>query len=126
MEWLRLIARGSAGHGSMLQPDNAVTELAEPVARIGRHEWPVRLTPAAQAFLEEAGTALGIDFDQNDYRDFIAKLGPISRMVGATLTNTANPTMLNPGYKVNVVPHVTAAQVHVSFLPLPDDEFLAD
>ena len=46
MAWLRLTARGTAGHGSMLQPDNAVTELAEAVARIGRHEWPVRLTPA--------------------------------------------------------------------------------
>src|SRR5262249_41015944 len=59
MAWLRLVARGTAGHGSMLQPDNAVTELAETVARIGRHEWPVRPTPAAQAFLEEAAAALG-------------------------------------------------------------------
>src|SRR5580693_4448476 len=40
ISWLRLTARGTAGHGSMLQPDNAVTELAETVARMGRHEWP--------------------------------------------------------------------------------------
>ena len=45
MAWLRLTARGTAGHGSLLQRDNAVTELAETVARIGRHEWPIRLTP---------------------------------------------------------------------------------
>src|SRR5258708_6313413 len=126
MAWLRLIARGTAGHGSMLQPDNAVTELAETVARIGRHEWPVRLTPAAQGFVEEAGTALGIDFDQNDYRDFIANVGPISRMVGATLTNTANPTMLNAGYTVNVGPQVAAAQVDGRFLPGYEEEFLAE
>ena len=62
MAWLRLIARGTAGHGSMLQPDNAVTELAEAVARIGRHEWPVRLTPAAQAFLEAACDGAGDRF----------------------------------------------------------------
>ncbi len=37
MAWMRLTARGTAGHGSMLQPDNAVTEIAETVARIGRH-----------------------------------------------------------------------------------------
>jgi acetylornithine deacetylase/succinyl-diaminopimelate desuccinylase-like protein len=126
MAWLRLVARGTAGHGSMLQPDNAVTELAEAVARIGRHEWPVRLTPAAQAFLEEAATALGIDLSQSDYRDLVAKLGPISRMVGATLTNTANPTMLNAGYKVNVVPQVAAAQVDGRFLPGYEEEFLAE
>jgi acetylornithine deacetylase/succinyl-diaminopimelate desuccinylase-like protein len=126
MAWLRLVARGTAGHGSMLQPDNAVTELAEAVARIGRHEWPIRLTPAAQAFLEEAATALGIDTSQSDYRDLIAKLGPISRMVGATLTNTANPTMLDAGYKVNVVPQVAAAQVDGRFLPGYEEEFLAE
>ncbi len=126
MAWLRLVARGTAGHGSMLHPDNAITELAEAVARVGRHEWPVRLTPAAQAFLEEAAAALGIEFRQNDYRDLIAKLGPISRMVGATLTNTANPTMLNAGYKVNVVPQVAAAQVDGRFLPGYEEEFFAE
>jgi acetylornithine deacetylase/succinyl-diaminopimelate desuccinylase-like protein len=126
MAWLRLVARGTAGHGSMLQPDNAVTELAETVARIGRHEWPVRLTPAAQAFLEEAAAALGIDFGPGSYRDLIAKIGPISRMVGATLTNTANPTMLSAGYKVNVVPQVAAAQVDGRFLPGYEEEFFAE
>jgi acetylornithine deacetylase/succinyl-diaminopimelate desuccinylase-like protein len=126
MAWLRLTARGTAGHGSMLQPDNAVTELAEAVARIGRHEWPVRLTPAAQGFLEAAAAALGIETDQGDYRDLISKLGPISRLVGATVTNTANPTVLNAGYKVNVVPQVATAQVDGRFLPGHEDEFFAE
>jgi acetylornithine deacetylase/succinyl-diaminopimelate desuccinylase-like protein len=126
MAWLRLTARGTAGHGSMLQPDNAVTELAEAVARIGRHEWPVRLTPAAQAFLEAAAEALGIDVDRSNYRDLISKLGPISRLVGATVTNTANPTVLNAGYKVNVVPQVATAQVDGRFLPGHEDEFFTE
>ena len=43
---MRLTARGTAGHGSMINPDNAVTELAEAVGRLGRHEWPVRLLPS--------------------------------------------------------------------------------
>jgi acetylornithine deacetylase/succinyl-diaminopimelate desuccinylase-like protein len=125
MAWMRLLARGTAGHGSMLQPDNAVTELAETVARVGRHEWPVRLTAAAQAFFDEAARALGIDAP-SDYRDLIAKIGPVARMVGATLTNTANPTMLNAGYKVNVVPQVAAAQLDGRFLPGYEDEFFAE
>ena len=33
---------GGPGHGSMINDDNAVTALCEAVARIGRHEWPVR------------------------------------------------------------------------------------
>jgi acetylornithine deacetylase/succinyl-diaminopimelate desuccinylase-like protein len=123
--WLRLIARGTAGHGSMLQPDNAVTEIAEAVARIGRYEWPLRLTPPVQVFLDEAADALGLDMTQNDYHGLITKIGPIARMVGATLTNTANPTMLTAGSKVNVVPQTAEAQVDGRFLPGSEDEFFA-
>jgi len=126
MAWMRLTTRGTAGHGSMLQPDNAVTELAEAVARLGRHQWPTRLTPAVQAFLAEACSALGIEFTQNDSSEVLGKLGPIARMVGATLTNTVNPTMLSAGYKVNVVPQSATAQVDGRFLPGYEEEFLAE
>src|ERR1700729_260051 len=78
MAWMRITARGAARHGSMLQPDNAVTDLAEAVARIGRHEWPVRLTTAMQGFLEAAAAALGIDPRQTEPRELIAKGGAIS------------------------------------------------
>jgi acetylornithine deacetylase/succinyl-diaminopimelate desuccinylase-like protein len=127
MAWLRLTAHGTAGHGSMLQPDNAVTAVAETVARIGRHEWPVRLTPSARAFLDAAAAALGMPgISQNEYPAVLAKLGPLSRMVGATLSNTANPTMLNAGYKVNVIPQAATAEVDGRFLPGCEDEFLAE
>jgi acetylornithine deacetylase/succinyl-diaminopimelate desuccinylase-like protein len=126
MAWLRLTARGTAGHGSMLQPDNAVTEVAEAVARIGRHEWPVRLTPAVREFLLAACDALGIEFSQNNARELLGKLGPIGKMVGATFSHTANPTMLNAGYKVNVVPQSASAQVDGRFLPGPEDDLFAE
>ena len=126
MAWMRLTTRGTAGHGSMLHPDNAVTELAEAITRIGRHEWPVRLTPAVTAFLEAACEALGVSFPSNEPATVLAKIGPIARMVGATLTNTANPTMLSAGYKVNVVPQAASAHVDGRFLPGLEDEFLAE
>jgi acetylornithine deacetylase/succinyl-diaminopimelate desuccinylase-like protein len=126
MAWMRLTARGTAGHGSLLQPDNAVTELAETVARIGRHEWPTVFTPSARAFLEAASEALGVEFTPGAAPQVLAKLGPLARMVGATLTNTANPTMLNAGYKVNVVPQVAAAEVDGRFLPGHEEEFFAE
>jgi acetylornithine deacetylase/succinyl-diaminopimelate desuccinylase-like protein len=126
MAWMRLTARGTAGHGSMLQPDNAVTEIAEAIARIGRHEWPVRETEAAFAFAREACAALGVDFSAEDPAGVLAKLGPIARMVGATMTNTANPTMLSAGYKVNVIPQVASAQVDGRFLPGHEDEFFRE
>jgi acetylornithine deacetylase/succinyl-diaminopimelate desuccinylase-like protein len=138
MAWLRLTLRGAAGHGSMRHPHNVVTELAETVARIGRHEWPTRLTPAAQEFLEAAADALGIEPGQSTgpgqgaqpgpdlVRQVLEKLGPLARMIGATVSNTANPTILNAGYKVNVIPGLATADVDGRFVPGYGDEFLAE
>jgi acetylornithine deacetylase/succinyl-diaminopimelate desuccinylase-like protein len=126
MAWMRLSAQGTAGHGSMINTDNSVTDIAEAVARIGRYEWPVRETEAAFAFAREACKALGVDFDPKDPAAVLGKLGPIAKMVGATLTNTANPTMLSAGYKVNVVPQVATAQVDGRFLPGHEDEFFRE
>jgi acetylornithine deacetylase/succinyl-diaminopimelate desuccinylase-like protein len=123
MAWMRLTARGTAGHGSMINKNNAVTEVAEAVARVGRHEWPIRQTEAAFAFARAACEALGIEFDAADPVAVLGKLGPIAKIVGATLTNTANPTMLSAGHKVNVVPQVAAAQVDGRFLPGVEAEF---
>jgi acetylornithine deacetylase/succinyl-diaminopimelate desuccinylase-like protein len=110
----------------MLNTDNAVTALADAVARIGQYSWPVQLTPAVRAFLTEASAALGMEFSQNGPRDVIGKVGSIGRLVGATLTNTANPTMLAAGYKVNVVPQVATAQLDGRFLPGHEEDFLAE
>jgi acetylornithine deacetylase/succinyl-diaminopimelate desuccinylase-like protein len=123
MAWLRLTARGTAGHGSMVQPDNAVTELAEAVARIGRHEWPTRLIPSVQEFLEGACLALGTNFDHNNPGESLGNIGPVARMIGATLKNTANPTGLRAGYKVNVIPQTASADIDGRFLPGYEDEF---
>jgi acetylornithine deacetylase/succinyl-diaminopimelate desuccinylase-like protein len=126
MAWMRLTARGTAGHGSMIQPDNAVTELAEAIGRLGRHEWPVRLLPSVRAFLEGAAEALGIEFIRNDPGLLLSKIGTVSRIVGATLRNTVNPTVLKAGYKVNVVPQTATAEVDGRFLPGYEDEFYAE
>jgi acetylornithine deacetylase/succinyl-diaminopimelate desuccinylase-like protein len=124
--WLRLTARGTAGHGSMVQPDNAVTELAEAIGRLGRHEWPLRLLPSAAAFLEGAAQALGIEFIPNDPGPLLSKIGSLSRVIGATLRNTVNPTVLKAGYKVNIVPQAATAEVDGRFLPGHQDEFFAE
>ena len=118
--WMRLTAKGRAGHGSMLNDDNAVTELAEAVGRIGRHKWPVRLTPTVQAFFEEV---FGREVKAEDAEAAVATLGPLARMIGATLRNTTNPTMLQAGYKANVIPQAATAHVDGRFLPGYEDEF---
>lgn len=125
MAWMRLTARGRAGHGSMLNDDNAVTELCEAVARLGRHRFPIRVTKTVRIFLEELSDALGVPLDPDDMDATVAKLGPMAKLIGATLRNTVSPTMLSAGYKVNVIPQGAEAQVDGRFLPGFEDEFFA-
>jgi len=115
--WLRLRVRGRAGHGSMLHEDNAVTMLAEAVARLGRHRFPLVLTESVREFLAGISELSGLEFPEDDLDGAVTKLGSIARAVGATLRDTANPTMLDAGYKANVIPSVAEAVVDCRVLP---------
>lgn len=126
MHWMRLTVDGTAGHGSMTNKDNAITELCEAVARLGRHKFPVRVTKTTRAFLDELGDALGTELDPEDMEETLAKLGGIAKIIGATLQNTAAPTQLGAGYKINVIPGQATAHVDGRFLPGHEEEFLAD
>jgi acetylornithine deacetylase/succinyl-diaminopimelate desuccinylase-like protein len=125
MAWMRLTARGHAGHGSMRHPDNAVTALTAAVARIGTHEWPVRLTPSMQVLLASVGELAGIEATPETAEQLVDEFGTATRMLGAVIRNTTNPTMLAAGYKVNVVPGEATAHVDGRFLPGHEDEFFA-
>ncbi|WP_174537394.1 M20/M25/M40 family metallo-hydrolase [Micromonospora chalcea] len=122
IDWLRLHARGRPGHGSMMHDDNAVTALAEAVARIGRHRFPVVMTDTVRAFLAEVSDVLGIEIDPDDPETAIAKLGPIANIIGATIRNTANPTRLAAGYKDNVIPGRATATIDCRSLPGQSEE----
>jgi acetylornithine deacetylase/succinyl-diaminopimelate desuccinylase-like protein len=126
MHWMRLTVDGTAGHGSMTNSDNAITELCEAVGRLGRHRFPVRVTKTVRSFLDELSDALGTELDPEDMEETLAKLGGIAKIIGATLQNTAAPTQLGAGYKVNVIPGQATAHVDGRFLPGHEEEFLAD
>ncbi|WP_369226649.1 M20/M25/M40 family metallo-hydrolase [Streptomyces sp. R39] len=123
--WLKLTARGRAGHGSKVNKENAVTRLAAAVTRIGDHQWPLRLTPTVSAALTELAALYGIEPDLTDVDVLLDKLGPAARLVEATVRNSANPTMLNAGYKVNVIPGEAVAFVDGRYLFGTEDEFRA-
>lgn len=117
--WMRLTAKANAGHGSFLHENNAVTILAQAVARLGAHTFPLVLSDSVREFLAAAAEESGLDFDPEspDLDGTLAKLGSISRIVGATLRDTANPTMLKAGYKANVIPQTAEAVVDCRVVP---------
>jgi acetylornithine deacetylase/succinyl-diaminopimelate desuccinylase-like protein len=115
--WLRLRTRGTAGHASMLHTDNAVTKLAAAVTRLERHRFPLILTPPVRDFLAGVAEVTGVPFDADDPEAAVARLGHLSRMIGATLRDTATVTTFEAGYKANVVPSVAKATVDGRMLP---------
>jgi acetylornithine deacetylase/succinyl-diaminopimelate desuccinylase-like protein len=117
IRWMKLRVRGTAGHGSMIHRDNAVTKLSEAVGRLGNHRFPIVLTDSVRELLAGVTEITGWDFPEDDLEGSVAKLGNISRMIGATLRDTANPTMLTAGYKANVIPSVAEAAVDCRILP---------
>jgi acetylornithine deacetylase/succinyl-diaminopimelate desuccinylase-like protein len=125
MAWLDLIAEGRAGHGSLRHDQNAITELSAAVARIGTYQWPRKITDPQRAFLEAVAEAFEVDLDPDRVEETLAHLGGIARMVAATMSNTANPTMLSAGYKHNVIPGRAEAGVDGRFLPGSEEEFYA-
>lgn len=125
MAWMRLTARGRAGHGSMLNTDNAVSRLTAAVARIGAYEWPVRLTPTMEVLLASVAELAGTEATPENAPALIEEFGGAARMLGAVISNTTNPTMLSAGYKVNVIPTEATAHVDGRFLPGFEDEFFA-
>ena len=124
--WMRLTARGKPGHGSFLHDDNAVTKVAEAVARLGNHTFPLHVTDTVRAFLDRVGELTGLEFPEDDLEGSLRKLGSLSRIVGATLRDTANPTMLKAGYKANVIPSAAEAVVDCRVLPGRQEAFLRE
>ncbi len=117
IRWLTLRVRGTAGHGSMIHHDNAVAKLAAAVTRLGEHRFPLVLTDSVREFLAGISELTGIDFPEDDLDGAVGKLGGLSRMIGATLRDTANVTMFNAGYKANVIPSLAEASVDCRVLP---------
>lgn len=124
--WLRLRAEGTAGHGSMLQRDNAVARMAAAVSRLDSHAFPQILTSPVREFLAGVSDITGQEFPEDDLEAAIGRLGGIARVIGATLRDTANVTMFNAGYKANVVPSVATATVDGRVLPGREEDFVRE
>lgn len=123
--WLELHAKGTAGHGSMIQSNNAVVQIASAVERLGNYKWPIRLTDTVKLLLEEVSEITGIPLNEENPEELVSVFGSLSKIIGATIQHTANPTMLNAGYKTNVVPEDAMAVIDGRFLPGLQDDFMS-
>lgn len=121
IQWVRLTAKGSAGHGSFINKDNAITKVSDAVSRIGNYEWPQLETKTTSLLFQKIAELTGDKYDPRNLKPLLNHLGPAVKMLGATISNTANPTMLQAGYKANVIPASASAVIDGRFLPGHED-----
>lgn len=125
---LRLRARGEAGHGALPHEDNAVVGLAEAVVKLGHTPLPVHLTETTQRFIEGLARGQGKETAalvrgllDPAASSFLLRQLPITptwaRMLHGMLHNTATPTMLQAGQKINVIPSAAEARIDGRVLP---------
>ena len=123
--WIKLVARGTAAHGSRIIHDNAVTKLARAVATLGQQEWPVELTATTEQLVAEIAELMGIDPQQTGPDEIVLSTGTAAGFIQATLRTTTNPTLLSAGYKHNVIPDRAEALIDIRTLPGQEAEVLA-
>jgi len=129
--WLRLRAHGRAGHGSVPNDENAIVRLAAAIGRIAAHEWPREYIASVRELLEGVSELTGISGAggqrlnaADDLEPLLAALGGAQGFVRGTLRDTANVTMLESGYKHNVIPQTATAAVDCRFLPGHEDDLM--
>ena len=127
--WFELTAEGEPGHGSMPRVQSAVLKLARAIARLGETRLPQHNTEVVAGFLRTI--ARGAPFPQNQALPLLLNprlAGQLLNLlekrnaeqaigINAMLRNTATPTMLSAGKKVNVIPSTASAQVDGRILP---------
>ncbi|SEA80429.1 M20/M25/M40 family metallo-hydrolase [Leifsonia sp. 21MFCrub1.1] len=123
--WIKLIARGRAAHGSRLIRDNAITKLAEAVVALGREDWPVQLTATTSRLIGELGRLLDVDPQRIGPDEVVIRTGTAAGFILATLRTTTNPTLLEAGYKHNVIPDTAEALIDIRTLPGEEDAVLS-
>jgi acetylornithine deacetylase/succinyl-diaminopimelate desuccinylase-like protein len=120
--WLRLRAHGRAGHGSVPNDENAIVRLAAAIGRIAAYEWPHEYIASVRGLLDGLSELTGVPRSAEagyaaDLEPLLTALGGAQGFVRGTLRDTANVTMLDSGYKHNVIPQSASAAVDCRFLP---------
>jgi acetylornithine deacetylase/succinyl-diaminopimelate desuccinylase-like protein len=123
--WVKLTAHGRAGHGSVPNDENAIVRLAAAIARIDAHVWPREYIGSVRQLLDGLSKITGTSYDDASPEPILAHLKGARGFVEGTLSDTAALTMLEAGYKHNVIPQSASASLDCRFLPGHEDDLMA-
>lgn len=125
---VRLVARGTAGHGSIPRPDNAVVRLANAVAKVAAWTPPMRLNETTRTYFErlatisepKAGARYRGLFDPEQRPEIEQHFARHELRHNSMIRTSINPTILKAGFRGNVVP--SEAEAYLDIRALPDEE----
>jgi acetylornithine deacetylase/succinyl-diaminopimelate desuccinylase-like protein len=125
--WMKLRATGRPGHGSVPRENNAVARIGAAVAKLAGTRLPQHRTKVVDRYLREIAktqpfpnSALLPRLHNKRIANFVLRRVPdkgVAAALAAALSNTAVPTMLRAGNKVNVIPGEAEAYVDGRSLP---------
>lgn len=123
--WTRMRAQGRPGHASVPWGDTAVGALAAAVDRLARARLPLHPSATVERYVRALAEAMP------DGQDVLGLLDParadatlaamadqsLAAVLSASLRNTAVPTILRAGQKINVIPSEAEAQIDCRIAP---------
>ncbi|MEZ5561061.1 MAG: M20/M25/M40 family metallo-hydrolase [Pseudomonadales bacterium] len=129
---IELRARGTAGHGSVPLMDNPIVHLSGAVARVGEWRIPVRLNETTSTYFQRLA-AISSPEDAQRYMDVLHPDPAVRDRAddyfraheprhASMLRSSISPTMIEGGYRVNVIPSEAKATLDTRLEPTEDPE----
>jgi acetylornithine deacetylase/succinyl-diaminopimelate desuccinylase-like protein len=120
----RLETVNAGGHSSIPIRDNAIYQLADALARVRDHEFPVKFTETTRAFFAKAGAARGdelgramVALAKNPNDQAAEAIVSKDRSYHSMLRTTCVATLLEGGHANNALPQRATANVNCRIFP---------
>ena len=130
-----LIVRGTAGHGSVPLPDNAIARLSRAVAKAAAWQTPMRMNDTSRAYFERLAT-VSTPEQAARYNGLLnpERASEIQEWLRlneprhySMLRTSISPTIFQSGYRMNVIPSEAQATLDIRAAPGEDlDAFFAE
>jgi len=127
---MRLVAHGTAGHGSMPRMDNAIMHLGGAVWKIGQWQPPMNLTDVTRTYFEklaqvsppEEAARYKALFDSSKTEEAQEYFRKNNIEVNSMLRTSISPNIITGGFKSNVIPSEAEATLDIRAIPGEDME----
>lgn len=129
--WIEAKIKGPGGHGSLPLSNSAMSKAGRFISRISASNLPPHITAVPRNMIETIASALSLPaglilrqmLTPALTETILKLLGPRGNRFKPMLFNTVNPTVVQGGSKINVIPSEVAFQLDCRILPgfTPDD-----